>query len=175
MSAVKAARQALLLPQFWFDKSTPAPPPEPRLTEGQERNVKILTAEIERQNAELERLGELVKHLPEKPGPTLLADYGRGQAQKAHQEPASTNQRVGSTRPRSHRTLPTDPVDGAKFEAIVDTAWERSQIRAQQLRQIKLLVVTGDKEGIFEAMREFFHLKKPSQGAAHASDKVNAG
>jgi hypothetical protein len=63
----------------------------------------------------------------------------------------------------NQRVEPIGPeaLESAKLDAIVDTAWERSQIRAQQLRQIKQLVVAGDKEGTFQAMQAFFHVNNP--------------
>jgi hypothetical protein len=174
MGAVTNARSALLYPQFWFDKFTPPPPPEPRLTEGQEQNVRVLTAEIEWQNAEIERLKELVKHPPEKPGPMLLTEYAHGQGQKAHQEPASGNQRAGSTRARANTMLPTDPVKRRHFEAIVDTAWDMAQDQTRELERIEGLVRSDQRDAVFVAMQGFFHLKKPSQGVASGDEKIEA-
>jgi hypothetical protein len=79
MDNVGAARRRLLFPQFWFDKSTPAPPPEPALTQGQRANFEILTAELDRQKEELAR------HPPEKPAPP--GEHASGQVQEMNRHP----------------------------------------------------------------------------------------
>jgi hypothetical protein len=66
MNEVTTATLLLLHPRWWFDKATPAPPPEPELTEGQARCFRVVIAELDRQREELD------KHLLEKLAPVSV-------------------------------------------------------------------------------------------------------
>jgi hypothetical protein len=173
MDAVTTARSALLYPQFWFDKVNPPPPPEPQLTAGQRRHAEVLTAEIERQTAEIERLlEERAKDRTEKPPLAPRAGHAFDRAEEAQQEPATANQRVELARPRPGRLLPTDPVERRRFEAIVDTAWDMAQDESRELERIEGLVRSNERDAVFVALQEFFHLKKPSQGVKSGDEKI---